>query len=281
MYLAGIDVGSTVTKVVIMKGEEIVSTVIQPTGAEHRRLTNKVMEKALADAGLVLDQIDCIVATGYGRINVLFADRQITEITCHAKGVGRLFPSARTIIEIGGQDCKGIKVRNGKVQEFVMNDKCAAGTGRFLEVIAETLGVKTGELGELSLQSGKPEQISSTCTLFADEEVVSLLARGCRKQDIIAGIHQGVASRICAMSGKVGIEEDVVVTGGGAKNAGLVKAIERNLNLNVLVPPEPLITGAIGAALLAGELAGKNVIVVQKEKRRLEETRFFDNTTGG
>nr|HID59533.1 2-hydroxyglutaryl-CoA dehydratase [Desulfobacterales bacterium] len=276
MYFAGIDVGSTVTKAVIIKDDEIISVIIRRTGAEHRRLTNKVMEDVLAGPGLVLDQVGCIIATGYGRINVPFSDKQITEITCHAKGVNWLFPSAKTIIDIGGQDTKGIKVVNGKVQDFVMNDKCAAGTGRFLEVIAETLGVRLEDLGELSLRSKRPELVSSTCALFADEEVTGLLAKGVNKHDIIAGIHHGVASRICSMVERLKIEEDVVVTGGGAKNIGLVSAIERHLNLSVLNPPEPLITGAIGAALLARELFDKDRIVVKKEERRLEESRFFD-----
>ena len=276
MYFVGIDVGSTVTKSVIMLGDKLASIVIRRTGAEHRRLTNRVMEDSLVKAGIDLDQIDCIIATGYGRINVPFADDQKTEITCHAKGVNWLFPSAQTIIDIGGQDSKGIKVLNGKVLNFVMNDKCAAGTGRFLEVVAETLGIQMDDLGPLSLQSKNAEQISNTCALFADEELASLLAKGSKKQDIIAGIHQGVAARICAMTNKLKIKQDIVVTGGGAKNIGLVKSIGKHLDLNVFTPPEPLITGAIGAALLAREQINKKKIVVQKEKRRLEETRFFD-----
>ncbi|MFC1857691.1 acyl-CoA dehydratase activase [Thermodesulfobacteriota bacterium] len=276
MYLAGIDVGSTVTKAVVLKGEEIAAVVIRRTGAEHRRLTNKVMEEALAKAGIVLDRIDCVVATGYGRINVPFADKQLTEITCHAKGVSWLLPSAKTIIDIGGQDSKGIKLLNGKVHDFVMNDKCAAGTGRFLEVVAETLGIKMEDMGTLSLESDKAEQISNTCALFADEELAVLLGKGSKKQDIIAGIHQGVAARICNMAGRVKIEPDVVVTGGGGKNIGLVKSIEKHLNLNVLTPPEPLITGAIGAALLAKEQIQKKKLIVDKKKRKLEESKFFD-----
>ncbi|MBU3932284.1 MAG: 2-hydroxyglutaryl-CoA dehydratase, partial [Proteobacteria bacterium] len=141
MYFAGIDIGSTMTKIVIMD-DEINSQVIGPTGAEHRHLANKVMEEALSKAGIAFDELTYVVATGYGRINVPFADKQITEITCHAKGVSSIFPSARTVIDIGGQDAKGIKIAGGKVVNFVMNDKCAAGTGRFLEVIADALGLK-------------------------------------------------------------------------------------------------------------------------------------------
>ncbi|MGD9114464.1 MAG: acyl-CoA dehydratase activase, partial [Desulfobacterales bacterium] len=161
MFFAGLDIGSTITKVVIKNEVQICSTVIQSTGAEHRRLANKVMEKALNKADITFKQIDYIIATGYGRINVPFADRQVTEITCHMRGVNWLFPEARTIIDIGGQDLKGIKVSNGKLSDFIMNDKCAAGTGRFLEVIAEVLGVRLEDIGELSLKSTQPAEISS------------------------------------------------------------------------------------------------------------------------
>jgi len=152
MYFAGVDIGSTMTKVAIMD-DDLVASVIGPTGAEHRRLANRVIEEALRRADLSFDDISYVVATGYGRINVPFADKQITEITCHAKGVFNLFPSVRTIIDIGGQDAKGIKIANGKVVNFVMNDKCAAGTGRFIEVIAETLQLGLDEIGEISLKS--------------------------------------------------------------------------------------------------------------------------------
>ena len=275
-YFAGVDIGSTMTKVVIMN-ESVLASIIGPTGAEYRRLANKVMEEALAKANLSFDQITYVIATGYGRISVPFADKQITEISCHAKGISSLFPSARTVIDIGGQDSKGIKLANGKVVDFVMNDKCAAGTGRFLEVIAEALGIKLEELGEISLRSRQPVKISNTCTVFAEQEVVARLAEGVLVEDIVAGIHEGIASRISGMVERVKVQRDVVITGGGAKNIGLVKVLEQRLGHPVLVPAEPLLTGAMGAALLGKELAQKATKEEHdlRKERRLEEATFF------
>lgn len=276
MYFVGVDIGSTMTKVVILDGESrsILASVIGPTGAEHRRLANQVMESALTQAHLSFAQINFVVATGYGRISVPFADRQITEISCHAKGVKALFPPAKTVIDIGGQDCKGIKLTpEGKVADFVMNDKCAAGTGRFLEVIAEALGVKLEELGGLSLQAKGRVKISNTCTVFAEQEVVSRLAEGVPLEDIIAGLHEAIAGRIVNMVLGLGIEKEVVATGGGAKNTGLVKAIEEKIGQSLLIPPEPLLTGALGAALLGKELVSQGA--APQAERRLEEVTFF------
>ena len=277
MYVAGLDIGSTMTKVVIMEGEKLLTSIIGPTGAEHRRLANRVMEAALFRAGLSFADITYVVATGYGRVNVPFADGQITEISCHARGVSSIFPTVRTIIDIGGQDCKGIKLSGGKVVDFVMNDKCAAGTGRFLEVIAEALQVPLGEMGELSLKAKGKVKISSTCTVFAEQEVVSHLAEGVITADIVAGLHDAIASRIHNMVERIGVERDVVVTGGGAKNIGLIRALEEKVGGSVLVPPEPLLTGALGAALLSRERAEKarKDGSLPKRERRLEEVHFF------
>ena len=179
MYFAGVDIGSTMTKVVIIsQTNESLSQVIGPTGAEHRRLANEVMAEALKKAGLLFEQISYVVATGYGRFNVPFADRQISELSCHAKGVSSLFPSVGTAIDIGGQDAKGLKIKDGNLVDFVMNDKCAAGTGRFLEVIAAALGFRVDELGDLSLKSTDKVMISNTCTIFARQEVVARLSEG-------------------------------------------------------------------------------------------------------
>ena len=196
------------------------------------------------------DELSYVVATGYGRINVPFADRQITEISAHARGIGSLLSATRIVIDIGGQDCKGIKLANGRVLEFVMNDKCAAGTGRFLEVISEALGVRLEEMGELSLTSVNEVSISNTCTVFAEQEIVSKLAEGTPVADLVAGVHKAIATRVSAMVSRLKIEPDIVVTGGGAKNIGLVKALEAKLGHPVITPPEPLITGAIGAAFV-------------------------------
>jgi len=279
MILAGLDIGSTITKVVIKNRKEICSQVIRPTDAAHRRLAHKVMEEALSQAGLCFDQVDFVVATGYGRINVPFADAQVTEITCHMRGIHWLFPDVRTIIDIGGQDTKGIKVEGGKLVNFVMNDKCAAGTGRFLEVISEVLGVRLEDIGELSLRSRRPAEISSICTVFAEQEALLRLSEGASVEDILAGIHKANARRIHSMVRTIGITPEVAITGGGAKNVGLCRALEERIGFSVKVPPEPLITGALGAAILAGEKVLQIPLHELREKqgsRRLEAVKFFD-----
>jgi len=278
LYVAGVDIGSTMTKVVIHNGT-ILSAIIGPTGPEHRRTAYKVMLEALSQAKISLDDLTYVVATGYGRLNVPFADKQITEITCHARGVSAIFPNVRTAIDIGGQDCKGIKIANGKVINFVMNDKCAAGTGRFLEVIAEALGVRLEEMGALSLKSESIPKISSTCTVFAEQEVISWLAMGAKVEDILAGIHEAIATRVHGMAQRVKIEREVVITGGCAKNVGLVKALERKIGYAVLTPTEPLITGALGAALIGKDMAKRAIeqgIPFYRAERRLAEVTFFD-----
>ena len=217
------------TKVVIIdKDEAIRASVIKHTGAEHRRLANKVMEEALQQASLTFDDISYMVATGYGRIAVPFADRQITELTCHSKGVFNCSPNVRLAIDIGGQDSKGLKINGGKLVDFTMSDKCAAGTGRYLEVIASTLGLKLDDLGRISLKSTNKVSISSTCTVFARQEVVSHLSRGLYVEDILAGIHDAIASRVARMVERFKVEADVVFTGGVAQNIGVVKALEKN-----------------------------------------------------
>ncbi|MFB3884127.1 MAG: acyl-CoA dehydratase activase [Thermodesulfobacteriota bacterium] len=277
-YFAGIDVGSTMTKAVILN-EGIVASITGPTGPEQRRLANKVMEEALNQAALSFQTIAYIVSTGYGRINVPFADKQFTEITCHARGINRLFPRARTIIDIGGQDVKGIKIdAAGKIVDFVMNDKCAAGSGRFIEVIADTLGVPLDEVSPLSLQSKNPANISNICTIWAQQEVASSLAEGVPIQDLLAGVHRSLADRIARMVSRLRVEEEVVVTGGGGKNRGLIKALAEQLGHEILVPEEPLITGALGAALLGKEIvekARKNHTPLEIKQRIFKEVEIL------
>ena len=279
LYFAGIDLGSTMTKVVIMdEGEKICARVESHTGAEHRRLANKVMEQALAQANLPFSEISYVVATGYGRINVPFADCQITELTCHARGVASLFPFVKTTLDIGGQDAKGLKIKDGKLIDFVMNDKCAAGTGRFLEVIAKALGLKLEELGSISLKSTNRVNISNTCTIFAQQEVISRLSDGVPLEDIVAGLHEAIASRAVGMLRRLKIEPDVVFTGGVAKNSGVVKAVRENLGSEVLVPDDPLISGAMGAALVGKEITLRAIEKsepIQRKERRLTEATFF------
>jgi predicted CoA-substrate-specific enzyme activase len=277
-YFAGIDVGSTMTKAVIFE-EGIIASVIGPTGPEQRRLANRVMQKALDQAGLAFDAITYVVSTGYGRINVPFADKQVTEISCHARGVASLFPKARTIIDIGGQDSKAINVdATGRVTNFIMNDKCAAGSGRFIEVIAESLGLPLEEVGMVSLQSVAPATISNICTIWAQQEVASSLAEGVPVPDLLAGVHRSLADRVARMVRRIKVEKELVLTGGGGKNKGLHHALEEQLACEILLPPEPLITGALGAALLGKDIAEKAVKKGQplgRKERSLKEIEIL------
>jgi len=266
------------TKAIILN-QGIVASIIGPTGPEQRRLANKVMEGALKRASISIQQITYIVSTGYGRINVPFADKQFTEITCHAKGIISLFPQAKTVIDVGGQDVKGIKVdASGKTIDFVMNDKCAAGSGRFIEVIADTLGVPLDKVGDLSLQSKHPAKISDICTIYAQQEVAASLAQGVPISDLLAGIHQSLADRISRMVNRLRVEDAVIVTGGGGKNRGLLNALSERLGHEILVPEEPLIIGALGAALMGKEIVEKakqNHTPLKTKDRILEQIEIL------
>lgn len=254
MYAMGIDVGSITTKAAIMKDREVILTKVIFTGYNAEAAGNKIMEETLAELQLPREEIDCIVATGYGRKSVTAARKVITEIMCHAAGAHYMKPSVRTIIDIGGQDSKMILMdEKGKVKNFAMNDKCAAGTGRFLEVMARALEVNLDEFGTLSLQSLAPAKISSLCTVFAESEVISLIARGEERRNIIAGIHESIATRVSAMINRVGLKEPVVMTGGVARNIGVVRALEEKIGFQIHVSPHAQVNGAIGAAFLAFE----------------------------
>ncbi len=259
MYYAGVDVGAATGKVVILGEEgEMVGFSIVPTGASSRRAAEVALEKALEKAGLDRDLVGPMVATGYGRASVDYAEKQVTEITCHARGAYHLYPQARTVIDIGGQDSKVILIGpKGRVLDFLMNDKCAAGTGRFLEVMARALELDIEELGEVGLRARRPVSISSTCTVFAESEVVGLVAEGVSREDIVAGLHKAIARRIGAMAARVGFVPPVIMAGGVAKNRGAVKALEEELGVPLIVPEEPQIVGALGAALLAREAGSR------------------------
>jgi predicted CoA-substrate-specific enzyme activase len=254
-YVAGIDVGSLSTDVVILDPEaRMVSQGIVRTGASSTRAAEEALERALADGGLLREDLVRIVSTGYGRSSVPFAERAVTEITCHARGAWFLFPDAGTVVDVGGQDSKVVHVgRGGRVLDFTMNDKCAAGTGRFLEVMAEKLQVGLEEMGELSVRAGGEVTISSVCTVFAESEVVSLVARDHPPEEIIRGLHRAIVGRIWAMVRSLGVKGELFMSGGVAKNRGVVSLLEKNLGRPLYVPPEPQIVGALGAALLALE----------------------------
>lgn len=257
LIVAGVDVGAATAKAVILSGNEVLSSSIMPTGFSVAQAAEAVTEEALAKSGLSMGELEYIVSTGYGRRAVSFANKVLTEIICHAAGVSSVLPLAKTIIDIGGQDSKVIGVDdNGNVSNFAMNDKCAAGTGRFLEVMARVLGIDISEMGPLSLLGKEPCQISSTCTVFAESEMVSLRAEGKSRENMLAGIHKAMAHRIVIMGNSVGFKKEVVFTGGVAKNVGMKKALEDEIRLEILIPEEPQIMGALGAAILAkAELA--------------------------
>lgn len=229
-------------------------TALAPTGWHPRERGEEVFRTAVERSGCCPEELHSVVGTGYGRNGLPFATRTVTEITCHARAAAHLVPGAATVIDVGGQDCKVISIDSaGHVRDFVMNDRCAAGTGRFLEVMARAMDVGLERFGEIALLSDRPAPISSTCVVFAESEVVSLLAAGAAREDVVAGIHDAIARRILAMGEKVGIVREVVLTGGGGLSAGLKWALERSLGHPVRVAPMPQYAGALGAALLAEE----------------------------
>lgn len=255
MQTAGIDIGSITAKAALFAEKKIIATKVVFTGYNAEAAGLKVYEEVLKEAGIDKSAVKKIVSTGYGRNSVKFADKSYTEIMCHAAGAHFLNPHIRSIIDIGGQDSKAILLDdNGKVKNFVMNDKCAAGTGRFLEVMARAMEVSLDEFGAMSIKSKNPSKISSLCTVFAESEVISLIAKGEQRQDIIAGIHESIASRISSMVGRVGIKEPVMITGGVARNIGVIHALEKKLGMNIEVSPYAQVNGAIGAAIIAASL---------------------------
>ncbi len=249
----GIDIGSVATKGIIMDGA-VRAKAIVATGWSPREAGQSVIRQLLELSGIDRQAVARIFVTGYGRVAFAEADQTITEIKCHARGIAELYPQVRTIIDIGGQDSKVIRLGdNGKVVDFAMNDKCAAGTGRFLQVMATALGLDVSELGDAE----KPDQlqsISSMCTVFAESEIIGLLARGNSKGGIIAGLHQSVGKRVAAMARRLGLKEDVAFTGGVAINHGVRRALEAELGCPVIVSGECQYTGALGAALLACDI---------------------------
>ncbi|MNC29940.1 R-phenyllactate dehydratase activator [compost metagenome] len=232
---------------------EIVGSAILRTGIHTEENGWNGLNAALENAGLSREDLDYVVATGYGRISAPYANKTVTEITCHAKGAHYIHPQTKTIIDMGGQDCKAIRLdQDGNVADFAMNDKCAAGTGRFLEVMANVFKVPLEELGPLSLRATEVLPVSSTCTVFAESETVSLLARGEKPENIIIGIHHAIANRIGGMFSRVGMENDVFFSGGVAKNVGMRKALEETLKVKIVEPrKDPQLAGAIGAAVIA------------------------------
>lgn len=253
MYVMGVDSGSTSTNAVIMdQDRNMKAFAVVRTGAKSGESANKILKEILDKAGLKREDIAWIVSTGYGRVSIPFADETVTEISCHGRGAHYFNPKIRTILDIGGQDSKGIKLsEEGEVIDFVMNDKCAAGTGRFLEMIARSLEIEIQDLGPIALQSTEDIEITSMCSVFAESEVISLIANNKEKADIANGICRSIANKSYSLLKRVGMEGDYMMTGGVAKNEGVVRAVEEKIGAKLYICPEPEIVGATGACLYA------------------------------
>ena len=254
IYTLGIDIGSAATKAVILLDGRIIVATDKIGAGTGSSASVKLLDEILEKASLKRGDISRLVATGYGRARYEAADKQISELTCHAKGVAFLVPGVHTIIDIGGQDAKTIELNDkGQMINFVMNEKCAAGTGRFLEVMATILETTVDKLQDFDAQSTKEVTISSTCTVFAESEVISQLSNGESREDIVRAIHKSVAKRACGLAKRVGIRERVAMTGGVAQNAGIIRAMQEELKTQIIIPENPQMAGALGAAICAWE----------------------------
>ncbi len=251
---AGVDIGSVFTKAVILKEKKIVAFEIVTSGGNYKKAAEKTMSQVLSRPSIPFDNITGIVTTGVGAASAPFSSRQVSDISCQAKGVNYLFPQARTVIDIGGQSSKVIKITpEGNVVDFIISEKCAAGSGRFLQIIARILGIKIEDIGPLSLKSKQPVEFSTSCAVFAESETISRIAEGANKEDILAGIHKAIAAKVVTLVNRIGLEPECVLTGGGAEDIGLVHRVSEALGIKVLVPEHPRITAALGAACIAAE----------------------------
>lgn len=251
MYVAGLDIGARSTEAVVLSRDDDIEYRVVWTGVNGRKAAQEALERCLGTVGIQVEDLSCIVATGYGRHRAPFEARPVTEITCHGAGAHFLLPDARTVIDIGGQDSKAIRLDgSGQAMKFAMNDKCAAGSGLFLERMAQVLEVEVDQLGDLSSEAQKQVTLSSMCVVFAESEVVSLLAQGHRKEDLVQGLHFAIAQRVLGLARRVSMQPPVVFTGGVAKNKGMVAALKALCGCEMYVPEEPQIVGALGAAVL-------------------------------
>jgi len=258
VYSIGIDVGSAYTKAVMLAAKDdsidLIAYDVVPTRHDMRKGVLEVFEKTLKKGGISKEEVKGIVGTGYGGriVQLELGGKFVSEITCHARGARYLYPKCRGVIDVGGQDSKAIKLDDeGRVISFEMNDKCAAGTGRFLELMSMVLDVSIDKLGEIYLKTEKKASITNTCAVFAQTEVVSLISQGTPREEIIAGLIDAFASRVAGLAKIVGLTKDVVISGGVAKNVGFVKALESKLGCELWVPKEPIIVGALGAAIIS------------------------------
>ncbi len=252
-YAAGVDVGSTQTKaVVINEDREIIASCLIDTGANVTKAAEDAFKECIEQQGILEEEVEWVIGTGYGRYKVTFGNAQVTEISCHGRGAFHIFPKTRTVVDMGGQDTKAIRVsEDGEIADFCMNDKCAAGTGRFLGASSTALDIPLEELGGTALQSEKGVAISTTCTVFAESEVLAWLGKGKKVQDILWGVHQSIAKRSMGLMRRVGIEGEITFTGGVSRNTAMVKAMEDVLEQKLNISDECHFAGALGAALFA------------------------------
>ena len=253
-YFMGVDIGSVNSKGVITEDGKLKAHHLLLSGVNYKVVAQKLREELLAKVGLSLEDIAYTLATGQGSGNVPFSNQQITDIRCCARGINSIFPSARTVIDVQGQSTQVMRLNeNGQVVNFVISEKCAAGSGRFIDVIANVLQLELEDIGSLSLKSENPVTFTTACAVFGESEAVSRVSEGIAKEDILAGVHQALAEKIASLVGRVGLEEDCAISGGGALNVGLIKRIEEKLGVMLLVPPQPQFITALGAAILAEE----------------------------
>jgi predicted CoA-substrate-specific enzyme activase len=257
VYVIGIDIGSAFSKGILMCDQKIVESYIMPSGGNYTLAADRVKKGLISKAGLFSNDIVYTVATGYGANSVAFAHDVITDISCHSRGIFYLFPSVRTVVDVGDLFSKAFRIdERGNSLTFLLSGKCAGGSARVLQVIAKVLQVKVEEIGELSLTSQKRIDFNTGCAVFAETEAVSRIAEGASREDLLAGIHRALAAQINSLAERVGIERDYALVGGGARDVGLVKAVEEFSGFPIVVPEEPHLTAAIGAAVIAGEKAG-------------------------
>ncbi|MHB8138019.1 MAG: acyl-CoA dehydratase activase [Smithellaceae bacterium] len=265
-YYAGLDMGSVSIKAVLISEKRLIASSLIASGGNYKDGAKKVMDDVLAhalipqearesmSAGITMEQLSGLVVTGLGAESAPFSGRQVSDISCQAKGCHCLFPTARTIIDIGGQFTKAVKITpQGRIADFLMSEKCATGSGRFLQVIARILHVNLDDIGPLSLESENPVEFSTNCAVFAESETISRIAEGAKAADILAGVHKAMASKVSMLVKRMKLEPDVVLTGGGGEDAGLADAIGHALKIKILVPDQPRLTAAFGAACLAAE----------------------------
>lgn len=252
-YAAGVDVGSTQTKAAIVNEDrEMVATALIDTGSNVIAAAENVFAEALKSSGISNTEVEYVIGTGYGRYRVTFGNDQVTEISCHGRGAVHMFPNTRTVVDMGGQDTKAIKVgETGEIEDFCMNDKCAAGTGRFLGAAAAALDLTLDDLGPTALRYTKSVKISTTCTVFAESEVLSWLGKGKKVEDILWGVHESIATRSAGLMRRVGIQDEITFTGGVTRNTAMVKALEERLDKKLNISDDSHYMGALGAALFA------------------------------